>query len=440
MKRQYRNKNSRLWQLRQRANERLQSELSAIEPALTEADIRRQLHELQVQRVELEMQNAELVQTRADLESSLARYTDLYDFAPVGYFTLDRKGVILEANLTGSCLLHALREELSGKDLKNFMTEESRPAFSAFLARVFASKAKEICELVLIDEADGERYIHIEAICDASNRSCRLAVLDISERKAAEGALQYSQDTLRHLVGHLEHVKEDERKRIAREIHDDLGQNLLALRFDISMLHDRTRHSHPRIHGKTEAALTHLDATMRAVRVAINNLRPSVLDLGLTAAIEWQVLEFQRRNTIEVDFVTQGVDVSIDETRAVALFRILQESLTNVVRHAQASRVSVGVHQDGEKVIMEIADNGIGIFPECRRKANSFGLLGISERASALGGELVVASDRGDGTKLTVTIPLKPAVGDIEPLPAQKSRTNDGSAAASLSGATFLSR
>lgn len=439
MKHRNRDKNSRLEQLRQRANERLQSEAPAMEPALTEADIRRQLYELQVQRVELEMQNAELEQARADLESSLERYTDLYDFAPVGYFTLDRKGLILEANLTGAGLLGALRGELAGKDLKRFMTEESRSAFGAFLARVFESTMKETCELAVVDVQEGERYIHIEAICDTSSPTCRLAVLDVNERKTAERALRHSQDTLRHLVGHMEHVKEDERKRIAREIHDDLGQNLLALRFDISMLHDRTRHNHPRIHGKTAAALTHLDATMKAVRVAINNLRPSVLDLGLIAAIEWQVLEFQRRNAIDVDFVTHGIDVSIEETRAVALFRILQETLTNVVRHAQASRVRVALRLEGDRVIMEIADNGIGIFPECRRKANSFGLLGISERASALGGELFVESDQGEGTKLTVAIPLRQPAGDAEPAPAQDSRTHDSRAGTSLSGATFLS-
>jgi PAS domain S-box-containing protein len=230
---------------------------------------------------------------------------------------------------------------------------------------------------------------------------------DISDRKKAEEALQHSKQMLRHLVSHQERVREDERKRIAREIHDDLGQNLLALRLDVSMLHSRTEHAHPKLNKRVSAALDQIDATMRAVRSTINNLRPTVLDLGLNAAIEWQVKDFQRRSGIACELSMDEKDLELDDNRATALFRILQESLTNVIRHAQASRVRIDLHKIGNIIFMKVADDGIGIYPDCRRKANSFGLVGIEERISALGGELMIDSDRDKGTALTISIPLQ---------------------------------
>ncbi|HZW21787.1 PAS domain-containing sensor histidine kinase [Noviherbaspirillum sp.] len=228
--------------------------------------------------------------------------------------------------------------------------------------------------------------------------------IDISERKKMEDALQHSREMLRHLVSHQERVREDERKRIARELHDDLGQNLLALRIDVAMLHERTR-VHPRLNERVSLALSHIDSTMKAVRAAINNLRPTVLDLGLNAAIDWQVKDFQRRSGISCE-LTMEDDIVLDDDRATALFRILQESLNNVLRHAQANRVRIALTTAGEKLYMQVADNGIGIFPDSRRKANSFGLVGIEERIIALGGELDIQSNASNGTALTVSIPL----------------------------------
>lgn len=227
---------------------------------------------------------------------------------------------------------------------------------------------------------------------------------DITERKKMEDALQHSREMLRHLVSHQERVREDERKRIARELHDDLGQNLLALRIDVAMLHDRTR-LHARLNERVRLALSHIDATMKAVRAAINNLRPTVLDLGLNAAIEWQVKDFQRRSGIVCNLRMED-DIILDDNRATALFRILQESLNNVIRHAQANNVEISLRISGSKLSMRIADNGIGIYPDCRRKANSFGLIGIEERIIALGGDLDIQSKADRGTTVTVSIPI----------------------------------
>jgi signal transduction histidine kinase len=237
---------------------------------------------------------------------------------------------------------------------------------------------------------------------------------EVAERKRAELELQKSQELLRQLAAYQEQVKEDERKRIAREIHDDLGQNLMALRIDVSLLQTRTSHSHPLLNEQVSLALQHIDTSIKAVRTIINNLRPSVLDLGLYAAIEWQVNEFERRTGIECTVLMdeEKADFDLDDQRATALFRILQESLTNVARHAQANKVWIELQRMEDTLLMKISDNGVGIYPGCRRKPNSFGLLGIGERINMLGGEFSVESPPGQGTVLIISIPLEKQVAE----------------------------
>ncbi len=229
----------------------------------------------------------------------------------------------------------------------------------------------------------------------------------LNERRQVEQALRQSQEELRQLASYQERIKEDERKRIAREIHDELGQNLLALRIDVAMLHARTASAHPKLNRKVHAVLDHIDATMKAMRAIINNLRPTVLDLGLTAAIEWQVKEFQRRTGIECKLAMPDKELEVDDSRATALFRILQESLNNVFRHARATQARIEVQRRDGQVSMTVADNGVGIFPGCRRKATSFGLVGIKERVSTLGGEFRIKSGEENGTMLHVSIPVE---------------------------------
>ncbi len=229
---------------------------------------------------------------------------------------------------------------------------------------------------------------------------------EVLERKRAEQELQKSQELLRQLAAYQERVKEDERKRIAREIHDELGQNLMALRIDIAMLEARTGDVHPRLNLKTRQVLKHVDNSIKSVRSIINNLRPSVLDLGLQAALEWQVAQFEKRTGISCDLL-ESPHFPLDDEQATALFRVVQESLTNVARHAQATLVTISLRAESGKVVIKIADNGVGLYPGCRRKPNSFGLLGIGERVSSLGGEFKVDSVPGEGTVLTVAVPLR---------------------------------
>lgn len=228
---------------------------------------------------------------------------------------------------------------------------------------------------------------------------------DITERMTAEEALVTSRNELRALAIHLEKIKEYERKRIAREIHDDLGQHLLVLKNDVSMLHARSA-AHPILNRKVALALEHIDGTMQSVRSIINNLRPATLDLGLSAAIQWQVQEFARRTGIACELVMSDDNIELDDDRTITLFRILQESLVNVSRHAQASHVCITLHREPDSISIEVADNGQGITINGHRKRGSFGLMGMRERIGALGGELIIERQPGQGTRLTASIPL----------------------------------
>jgi signal transduction histidine kinase len=218
--------------------------------------------------------------------------------------------------------------------------------------------------------------------------------------------LQQSKLMLRQLASYQEHIKEEERKRIARDIHDELGQSLLALRIDVSMLHARTSTMHPKLNEKASDALNHIDTAIRSVRGIINDLRPPVLDLGLQAAIEWQLDEFRQRSGIDCTMQAKDADshCDLDEKRATTLFRIVQESLSNITRHAQATQVHVELYGEGRRLYLRIKDNGVGMTDQ--KKLNSFGLVGMKERVSMLGGELKIDSAPGKGTVLTIAMPL----------------------------------
>jgi signal transduction histidine kinase len=278
--------------------------------------------------------------------------------------------------------------------------------FTPIIPQILQTKVAVFVELAKKNLQLQHQKQELEQLNTDLNAQRMLDLQHINERKQAEQALRQSQEELRQLASYQERIKEDERKRIAREIHDELGQNLLALRIDIAMLHARTS-GHPKLNGKILGVLDHIDSTMKAMRAIINNLRPTVLDLGLNAAIEWQVKEFQRRTGIACELLMSEEEIVVDDNRATALFRILQESLNNVFRHARATKTTIEVYRTTDRLHMRVTDNGVGIFPGCRRKSNSFGLVGIKERVATLGGELDIETEHEKGTSVVVYIPLE---------------------------------
>lgn len=259
--------------------------------------------------------------------------------------------------------------------------------------------------LKLSRELDGRVAARTAELTEAN----RLLMLEVTERKRTEAALHESREQLRKLAEHLETVKEDERKRIARDIHDELGQNLLALRIDISMLSARTGERHPHLHGRVNGVLANIDTTIRNVRGIMNELRPAVLDLGLQAAMEWQASEFRKRSGIgcALTLPDEATFAAITPDLEIVLFRGLQEALSNVRRHARASHVDIALERRGGRLVFSVADNGVGLAPHLRGKNESFGLIGMAQRVAALGGSFEVGQYvPGGGCKLTLGFDL----------------------------------
>jgi len=227
---------------------------------------------------------------------------------------------------------------------------------------------------------------------------------------AAQVEVRASRERLRELSSHLESVREQERARLAREIHDELGGLLTGLKMDIAWLGRRTG-AIPDVGAKLQAMTRLTDDAIRTVRRIITDLRPSLLDdLGLIAAVEWQWSEFRQRmgmrGTLALGVEPNVTTLLFDERTAVAAFRILQESLTNIARHAEAERVDVRVAVEDGALVLEITDDGIGMNSGQRNKSGAYGILGMVERARHLGGELSVDSSPGQGTRVRLRLPM----------------------------------
>ncbi|MBI2431727.1 MAG: sensor histidine kinase [Candidatus Hydrogenedentes bacterium] len=238
-------------------------------------------------------------------------------------------------------------------------------------------------------------------------RERRVLAAEIQERKRAEAALEVSQEELRELSSHLEAVREEERKRIAREIHDELGQTLTILKLDIAALEAEVRGTdNPEAASLVASMNSALDQTMHSVRKIITELRPGILDdLGLIAAMEWQGRDFHRRTSIPCT-IQASSNLAMSSEQATALFRIFQEALTNVARHSGATVVEVALNNANNQVVLSIRDNGHGMPEEGSAKKDSFGLIGIRERVRQFGGKLEIISAPGTGTTVSVTLPL----------------------------------
>jgi signal transduction histidine kinase len=230
----------------------------------------------------------------------------------------------------------------------------------------------------------------------------------LDEGKRAEEEIRKSRERLRNLSGRLQTLLEEERTRISREIHDELGQALTALKIDLSL----TRRSlvsggHAEQSAKVHENEHAVNRIIRTMRKIATDLRPGILDeLGVAPAIEWMAKDFQNRTGIGCKVAIQGVDKISDDVRATAIFRIVQEALTNVMRHAAASRVSVSLKKKDRTLVVEVRDNGIGITEGQIIDSKSLGLTGIRERVRLLGGEAVIRGKPGEGTMVRVTLPI----------------------------------
>lgn len=253
------------------------------------------------------------------------------------------------------------------------------------------------------------RWISVRAIprCHADGTCIWDGVaINVSDSKAHEEQLVQSQKILRDLSSHLEIVREQERKHIAREIHDELGQTLTALRMDVSLARLGFGESNPGLMERLQSMTQLVDRTIKVARHVTSSLRPAALDLGVTAALEWLVEEFVSYAGIHCELVLGDGELTLNEASATTIFRVIQESLTNIARHAEATQAEIIVTMDDNRLCFEVRDNGKGFDPQAAAGRQSFGLVGMRERVSMLQGEMQLDSAPGQGTRVKVCVPV----------------------------------
>jgi signal transduction histidine kinase len=241
---------------------------------------------------------------------------------------------------------------------------------------------------------------------EGRNRWALVVARDITERKQAELEREYLRDQLRGMAAKREEVREEERRHIAREVHDELGQILSALKLNLIVLARKFSQEVPALREQLAQTTVLTDEAIGVARNIATTLRPVALDLGFVPALEWLVQWFESNTGIPIELHAQSKGIELDEPHAIALFRIVQEALTNVTRHAQASSVTIFLKQDAGDHILIVRDDGTG-FDTHAKKPNSFGLVGMKERALMLGGALSITSEVGGGTEITVRIPIQ---------------------------------
>lgn len=279
---------------------------------------------------------------------------------------------------------------------------------------VIAALAGEITyslDFRIVTTAGENRFVHAEGEVewDAQGKPRRMigTVQDITDRQLAEQEIRRSREQLRELSAHLQTAREEEKAVIAREIHDELGGNLTALKMDIFWLTRKLPVELDAARVKVGEMANMVDASVHAMRRIVTELRPTLLDdLGLLPAMKWQASEFAKRYGVSCSVEMHGDEVDMDEARRIALFRIFQEALTNVARYANATRVQVDVWREHDKIAMDLIDNGIGIPEGAIMQPTSHGIRGMMERAHALGGSVEIGSAPGEGVSISVRIPI----------------------------------
>lgn len=229
---------------------------------------------------------------------------------------------------------------------------------------------------------------------------------DITDRKRTEAALQRTLDQLRAMTLHQDRIREDERRRIALNIHDELGQNLLALRLDVARLHARTSASQAALHRQSGHALATLDATIKSVREVINDLHPSTLALGLCAAVEWLLGQLEQRSGLRyrLQVLDDGANALLDQGQTSSLFRLVQAALTSITCFARAGAVTVSLNLKAETMTIVLHADGAGMVQAGQVTMDAFGIRAIKERVAAMGGEMVLARGHG-GSMMTLLLP-----------------------------------
>jgi PAS domain S-box-containing protein len=373
-------------------------------------ELRHVIEELKIHRIELEMQNQELLDTQEELEKSRQKYSDLYDFAPVGYMTLNPDGKIMEANLTATKIIDVPRASLIGTNIYRYFANQDRDSLYFHLRKIFKNHGKYTCEIRLADP-NPKVYLRLDSNYDASDKEiCRTIMTDITEEKKMENALLQSERQLKELSAKLMEIQENERKRIAYDLHDGVAQMLAANTFYAQNLAGRFSANS----DEYETLMRCIDINRKAIidlKRIVEDLRPTVLDsMGIIAAIEWLISQYR----INDSFLTITRNIRVEESQVpenlkAVIFRILQEIMSNIIKHSKANQVEISLEELNGTLRFSVKDNGTGfelsdvLFKKEFQK--SIGITSMTERARSSGGCFEILSSKTTGTTIIARWP-----------------------------------
>ena len=336
------------------------------------------------------------------LRQSEALLRTVVSNVPVMLFAFDEQGVFTLAEGKGLQTFGLNPEEIVGQSA--FERYRQFDGFTENLARVLQGEASNAT--LEVDDFAFEYWLTPLEDAAGNVRGAISVAADVTEMKRSERQLKASREQLRELALHLQSIREAERTRISREVHDQLGQALTALRMDVAWI-EKNVEAEERFLRRFEAMKGLIDQTIQTVRRIASELRPGILDdLGLSAALEWQTQEFAARTGVRFAFTNETDFDTLDRNLSTAVFRVFQELLTNVARHAEASRIDVTLRSEDGTLVLIVRDNGRGIADLDLVHSKSLGMLGMRERTQAWGGHMAFESAPGAGTEVTVRIPL----------------------------------
>jgi len=363
-------------------------------------------------RLVIVVETTERSQMAQALVESRQRLQALWDNALDAIVLADDCGRYVDANPAACALFGFSRDEMLQQTAYDALAEEDGERRDQ-MWQAFRADGTAEGEVSVVDRTGSRRRVEFHAVANVLP-GIHLAILrDVTDRRRlrleAEEKLRESHRQLRAVAARARARREEDRTRLARELHDQLGQSLAGLKMDVFWVRDRIgATSTDQVLAKIDSMLFLLDDTIHRVRRISSDLRPPVLDrLGLVPALEWAAEEFGRRSNIATHVAADVHDVPLDRGRSTAVFRIVQEALTNVATHSHATRVDVRVTVQDDTLTVQIGDNGEGIAPSASDGTHSLGLLGMHERAALLGGTTGIQSTAGEGTLVTVTVPIR---------------------------------
>jgi two-component system CheB/CheR fusion protein len=372
---------------------------------LSSEDLKYLVHELSVHQIELEMQNEELKEARIQLEVSLNKFSDLYNFAPIAYFTLDPTGQIDDINLSGMNMLSQEKRYLQNKHFQNFILQEYKDRFHSFLSRVFSTKSKQTCELEIINKKDQKYHIQLigTPIKDVKKDVlfCRTAMIDITDQKMAREIIKASIEEKERLNIILK-TQEQERKRISESLHNGIGQTLYAAKLKLDQFIKDASKSDNLMDLKTLLA-----EAINDVKVISFELIPAILeDFGLETILQELCRKFSKDDGIKFSCTVFGYKKRMDVSVEIAIYRIIQELVNNILKHSQAKDAQIYLTVT-DKIIIRVEDNGIGFSePEAIKKTEGMGLKNIKNRVKLLDGTMEFISGAKKGTTVIINVPL----------------------------------